>query len=79
MTTSNDHTAISIAMDGVWAGSGKLRDGMIEDCGAQFSDNNDESLTVYAEIESAIARGDNSLTVDLDGESRKLTWTITTP
>jgi hypothetical protein len=75
MKTTN-HTAISISMDGTWAGSGKLRDGVIEDCGAQFCDDNDASLAVYDEIEAAIAAGRDSLTTEIAGTRRRLTWTI---
>lgn len=75
MTTTN-YTTISISLDGIWAGSGKLVDGRIEDCGAQFCDDNDASLAVYDLIESAIAAGRNSLTTEIDGERKTLTWSI---
>jgi hypothetical protein len=79
MAKTTDHTVISISMDGVWAGSGKLRDGIIEDCGAQFCDDNDESLLIYDKIEQAIAADRNELTVTIDGESHRLTWSIVAP
>jgi hypothetical protein len=72
---------IEIYVDQVWTGSGKLarREGgyRIEDCGAQFCDDNDESLEVYDSIEEAIEAGKKSITVELDGESKKITWTVT--
>jgi hypothetical protein len=49
----------------------------IEDCGAQFCDDNDASLKVYDSIEEAIEAGKESITVELDGESKKITWTVT--
>lgn len=75
-TTQDNYATISISMDGVWAGSGKLVDGIIENCGAQFCDDNDASLAVYAQIESAIAAGRDSLTTEIDGQPRRLTWSI---
>jgi hypothetical protein len=74
------YTVIEIACDGVWAGSGKLVDGIIEDCGAQFCDDNDESLECYDLIESAIAKGRDSVKVKLSsGNTIRLTWSITPP
>jgi hypothetical protein len=72
---------IEIYVDQVWAGSGKLarREGgyRIEDCGAQFCDDNDESIKVYDLIEEAIEAGKKSITVELEGESQKITWAVT--
>ena len=81
MTTTNELTTISIAMDGVWAGSGKLVDGIIEDCGAQFCDDQDESENVYELIEEAIAEGKDSLKVELSkrDDAVEITWTIAEP
>jgi hypothetical protein len=77
MTTADNYTTISISMDGTWAGSGKLRDGTIEDCGAQFCDDNDESDQVYDLIEAAIANGQQSIRVTLlDGTRHTITWSI---
>lgn len=76
MTTTGNYTTISIAMDGIWAGSGTLRDGIIENCGAQFCDDNDASLAIYEQIEAAIADGRRELRTKIDGETRRLTWTI---
>lgn len=76
MLNTTNHTAISISMDGAWAGSGKLRDGQIEDIGAQFCDDNDESLEVYEMIEEAIENDEDEVRVMLDGEVRAITWTI---
>ncbi len=79
MAKTQDYTTISISMDGVWAGSGRLVDGCIADCSAQFCDDNDESLEVYEMIDEAIENGDDELTVELDGVSRRLTWSIVVP
>jgi hypothetical protein len=74
-------SVIEIYVDQVWAGSGKLvrrnDECRIEDCGAQFCDDNDASLKVYDSIEEAIEAGKKSITVELDGESQKITWTVT--
>ncbi len=74
---------IMIFVDQVWAGSGKLRgtvnvdDGVeIVDCGAQFCDDTDESLSVYELIEDAIDSGESSIKVELDGETKTISWTI---
>jgi hypothetical protein len=79
MTT--EFTTISISVDNVWAGSGKLNDGVIIDCGAQFGDDQDESENVYEMIEEAISEGKDCLKVELsDRDSAVLiTWTITPP
>jgi hypothetical protein len=74
MTTTN-YTVISIAVDNVWAGSGKLRGGEIVDCGAQFCDDTTESEAVYASIEDAIDAKRDS--VEFRGQ--RITWTITVP
>jgi len=76
MTTQDNYTTISISMDGIWAGSGKLTNGIIEDCAAQFCDDNDASLAIYDDIETAIAAGRDSLKVKIDGQVRRLTWSI---
>lgn len=68
---------IAIYMDDVWAGTGQITaDGVIENCSAQFCDDNDESIEVYDKIEEAIRTGEKRLTVTLDGEEHKLEWTI---
>lgn len=74
------YTVIEICVDGVWAGSGKLRGDVdnghqIVDCGAQFSDDQDASEKVYEAIEDAIDEGDDQITVD----GKRITWTITVP
>lgn len=74
-----NHTAISISVDQIWAGSGKLRDGIIEDCGAQFCDDNDASLAIYEDIEEAIAAGLDHVDAEIDGETKRITWIITDP
>jgi len=71
MNTS--YTVIEIAVDNVWAGSGKLRGGEIVDCGAKFCDDNRQSDSVYASIEDAIDSGKDSVTF----RGHKITWTIT--
>jgi hypothetical protein len=67
---------ISISMDGTWAGSGVVRNGIIEDCGAQFCRDSDESEAVYELIESAIANGKTSLKTVIDGDAKQITWEI---
>jgi hypothetical protein len=69
-------TVIEISMDGVWAGSGNLVDGRVDNCGAQFCDDTDRSLAVYDLIDAAIAAGKDSIKVDLDGHTRRITWHI---
>ena len=75
--TTETRSNITISMNGTWAGDGKLRDGIIEDCGAQFCDDSDESLAVYDAIEEAIAFGDSRIKIDIDGETKLIKWTIT--
>ena len=79
MTATKDHTVISISMDQILAGSGKLINGRLEDCGAQFCDNNDESIAVYDMIEDAIANGKNSVKVQFSDSDdvRVITWSLT--
>jgi len=84
MAKTNDYTVISIFMDGVFSGSGRLEgskeDGYsIKDCGAQFCDDADESEDVYGDIEEAINLGEKSVTVKLDGVKRSITWSIVEP
>lgn len=76
-TATQNELKISINMDGIWAGSGDLRDGVIENCGAQFCDDNDVSLGFYESIEEAIEAGHDSVTVEIDGTSHVLSWSIT--
>jgi hypothetical protein len=72
---TKNYTVISIEVDNVWAGSGKLANGQITDCGAQFCDDTRESELVYASIEDAIESGKDS--VKFLGQT--ITWTITVP
>ena len=70
-------TTISISLDNVWAGSGKLRrwaDESVEivDCGAQFAEDYDDSEAVYESIQDAIESGSDSLQTD----AGLITWTI---
>jgi hypothetical protein len=74
---------ISISVDNVYAGNGKLRtwsDESVEivDCGAVFAGDQDESENVYESIEEAIEEGKDSLKVELsDRDSAvQITWTI---
>jgi hypothetical protein len=76
MTTAT-RSNITISMDGTWAGDGKLRDGVIEDCSAQFCDDADESLAVYDEIEAAIDGLTGRVRLTIDGETKLIEWTIT--
>jgi hypothetical protein len=77
-TTQASYTTISISQDNVWAGSGKLREGVIEDCGAQFGADQDESENVYELIEEAIADGKDSLKIELSDsdDAVTITWSI---
>lgn len=71
---------ISISVDGVWAGSGVLRDGTIENCGAQFCDDLDKSAIVYEKIESAIAKGKDSINIRINGLDdvwHEVAWSLT--
>jgi hypothetical protein len=75
-----EYTVIEIVVDGVWAGSGKLRGDMengheIVDCGAQFCDDNDESIAVYDDIENAIDNGEDSIKF----RGQTISWKITVP
>jgi len=79
MTTAiNSYTTISISVDGVWAGSGKLIDGKIVDCGSQFSADHDESESVYELIEDAIEHGHQWADADLSDQDNlvHVTWSI---
>ncbi len=81
MSTTTEHTVISISQDNVWAGSGKLTDGVISDCGAQFSADQDESENVYELIEEAIEEGKDSIRVELfdKDEAVVISWSIVEP
>jgi hypothetical protein len=74
---------ISISVDNVYAGNGKLRtwsDDSVEivDCGAVFAGDQDESENVYELIQEAIEEGKDSLKVELSDrdEAVLITWTI---
>lgn len=81
MTTTENYTTISISVDGVWAGRGKLIDGKIVDCGAQFSADHDESESVYELIEDAIEHGHQWADADLSDQDNlvHVTWSIVEP
>lgn len=72
-------TTISVYVDDVLAGSGTLKDGVIRDCGAQFCQDVRESDRVYDQIEEAIEASDRSITLQLDGQEKRITWVITLP
>lgn len=80
MAKSNEFTVIEIYVNSVWAGSGKLLGDVangveIKDCGAQFCDDNDESIGVYDDIQDAIDNGDDHI----DFRGQRITWNITVP
>lgn len=80
-TATNSYTTISIIQDNVLACSGKLRDGVIYDCGAQFGADQDESENVYELIEEAIAAGKDEITVEFSDcdDAVTITWSIVEP
>ena len=67
---------ISISVNNVWAGSGRLTDGIISDCYAQFGANQDESENVYELIEEAIEGGRDQIRVELSDREHavSITW-----
>ena len=81
MSKTTGYTVICISQDNVWAGSGKLTEGIISDCGAQFGADQDESENVYERIEEAIEEGKDSLKVELSDrdEAVVITWSIVEP
>ena len=79
MKTTTEFMTISISVNGAWAGSGKLVNGRITDCGAQFCEDADESEEVYGLIEAAIDECRDSLSVDTDDGQLSITWSIVTP
>lgn len=74
-----NYTVITISLDRVWAGSGKLIDGIISDCGAQLGADQDESEVVYEMIEEAIEDGKDSMTIEIEGKDTLVTWNIIEP
>lgn len=81
MSNTTEYTVISISQDNVWAGSGKLTDGVISDCGAQFGADQDESENVYELIEEAIEEGMDSIKVALSdmNDTVVISWSIVEP
>lgn len=77
--TMTSYTTISIRVNGTWAGSGKVINGSIVDCGAQFCDDNDKSMEVYELIEEAIERGDDNIGVETESGKLDIAWDITEP
>ena len=69
--------SISISMDQVWEGSGRLVDGRIVDCGAQFCDDTDESEAVYELIEDAITEGKDEIKIEIEGRDHIVSWSLT--
>ena len=78
MSNTTATAQISISVDGIWAGSGKLENEQIVDCAAQFCRDADESEEIYEMIEQAIASGKSSVTVEHsdDDDNHKITWSI---
>ena len=76
--TTETRQNITISVNGTWAGDGKLCpcSGRIEDCSAQFCDDNEKSLAVYDAIEQAIDGLVGSVKVDIDGETKLIEWSI---
>ena len=75
-----NYATISISANGTWAGSGKLVNGRIEDCGAQFCDDNEESLKAYDLIEEANERGDDNISIQIAGYiNLNISWDIFEP
>lgn len=78
MKTTTNVSEISISVDGVWAGSGRVVDGYIVDCGAVLAGGQDESDDVYDLIEEAIGEGlDHQIIEHADGTTHRYAWTIT--
>jgi len=74
MTTA---TKISIYQDGIFAGCGDYANETIQNCAAQFCDDNDESMDVYAAIEQAINLGESKLKIEFaDGSKHTYTWDL---
>lgn len=80
MTKTTTTTRISISVDGVWSGSGRVvDDSRIVDCGAVFAGGQDESDDVYEAIEEAISEGRDSQRIEhADGTTHVYTWSIAT-
>lgn len=60
-------TKITIYADNVFAGTGRLVGGIIEDCPAILGGSQDACEKIYEAIEDAIADGDESEARDGDG------------
>jgi hypothetical protein len=75
MTTT---TKISIYQDGIFAGCGDYANETIQNCAAQFCDDNDESMDVYEAIEEAINLGGSKVKIEFaDGSKHTYTWDLT--
>jgi hypothetical protein len=73
MNTTKINTIISISRDGVWVGSGVVRDGIIEDCAANLGrEDSDDPCgeAIYEAIEAQIATGDT------EGKAYGYDWDI---
>lgn len=77
MNATKTTLRISISVDGVWAGSGRIVNGRVEECGAVWCDDQDESDVVYEMLDDAIADGLESLKIEVAGKMQKFTWEIT--
>lgn len=66
------NTTISISRDGIWAGNGRLVDGIIEDCSAILGADQDASDETYEAIQDAIQDGDESV----QRQDGRYTWRI---
>lgn len=72
-------TKISIYQDGVWAGTGDFLNDSIQNCAAQFCDDNDESMEVYEAIEEAIGCDEDAVEFTFsDGSKKTYTWDLVT-
>jgi hypothetical protein len=72
----SNHTTITIRVNGTFAGNGKIINGSIVDCGAQFCNDNDESMEIYDLIEQAIERGDDNIGVETEDGKLNIAWDI---
>jgi len=68
---------ISICVDNVWAGDGKILDGEIRDCAAQLGGDQEETEVLYSMIEDAIEAGKDCVTCELNnGQTASIEWSI---
>ncbi len=67
---------ISISLDDIWVGYGKLTNGYISDCGIVWCDDENESESIYQLIETSIAEGISAFGVEIDGKVHKISWNL---